>query len=92
MGRRGRRISPARRGLAGYRVRRTRRPPPAGPASPSAADTGRRFRVAWIQQLKSRASTRVACDHGTSTAQVNLNQRKRSMPYDRKVAVDLPDA
>jgi hypothetical protein len=48
--------------------------------------------VAWIQQLKSRASTRVACDHGTSTAQVNLNQRKRSMPYDRKVAVDLPDA
>jgi hypothetical protein len=48
--------------------------------------------VAWIQQLKSRASTLVACDHGTSTAQVNLNQRKRSMPYDRKVAVELPDA
>jgi len=48
--------------------------------------------VAWIQQLKSRASTRVACDHGTPTAQVNLNQRKRSMPYDRNVAADLPDA
>jgi hypothetical protein len=59
---------------------------------PSAADTGRRFRVAWIQQLKSRASARVACDHGTPIAQVNLNQRKRSMPYDRKVAVDLPAA
>ena len=37
-------------------------------------------------------SRRVACDHGTSIAQMNLNQRKRSMPYDRKVAVDLPVA
>ena len=65
---------------------------PGDPPPPAGADTGRRFWVAWIQRLKSRASTRVACDHGTSTAQVNLNQRKRSMPYDRKVAVDLPDA
>ena len=65
---------------------------PGDPPPPAGADTGRRFRVAWIQRLKSRASTRVACDHGTPAAQVNLNQRKRSMPYDRKVAVDLPDA
>ena len=65
---------------------------PGDPPSPAGRDSGRRFSVAWIQQLKSRASTRVACDHGTSTAQVNLNQRKRSMPYDRSVAVDLPAA
>jgi hypothetical protein len=48
--------------------------------------------VTWIQRLKSRASTQVACDHGTSIAQKNLNQRKRPMPYDRNVAVDLPVA
>jgi hypothetical protein len=52
----------------------------------------RGFAVAWIQQLKSRASIRLARFHATSTAARNRHHRNKSIPYERTVAVDRPDA
>ena len=41
---------------------------------------------------KSRASNRVAQSHATSTADRNLNQRSRSIPYERTVGLAAPAA
>jgi hypothetical protein len=48
--------------------------------------------VSWIQQLKSRASTRVARSQQTPTACRNRHHRNKSIPYDRSVDGERPAA
>ncbi len=58
----------------------------------SAPRSRRRPRTAASATLASRASTRVARSHRTSTAHKNRNHRNRSIPYERSVDSALPAA